>query len=78
MVGSMGGRTAVANNDQITDGIAQAVFEALMETGLIEYVRSIDQSARTTAKKEFTLGKPSSSAGRWVSQSVEAYELVRG
>lgn len=78
MVGSIGRRTAVANNDQITDGIAQAVFDALAETGLIEYVRSIDQSARTTAKKEFTLGKPSSSAGRWVSQSVEAYELVRG
>lgn len=78
MVGGIGQRTAVANNDQITDGIAQAVFDALAETGLIEYVRSIDQSARTTAKKEFTLGKPSSSAGRWVSQSVEAYELVRG
>lgn len=78
MVGGIGRRTAVANNDQITDGIAQAVFDALAETGLIEYVRSIDQSARTTAKKEFTLGKPSSSAGRWVSQSVEAYELVRG
>ena len=78
MVGGIGRRTAVANNDQITDGIAQAVFDALAETGLIEYVRSIDQSARTTAKKEFTLGKPSSSAGRWVSQSMEAYDLVRG
>ena len=78
MVGGIGRRTAVANNDQITDGIAQAVFDALVETGLIEYVRSIDQSARTTAKKEFTLGKPSSSAGRWVSQSMEAYDLVRG
>ncbi len=78
MVGGIGRRTAVANNDQITDGIAQAVFDALAETGLIEYVRSIDQSARTTAKKEFTLGKPSSSAGRWVNQSMEAYDLVRG
>lgn len=78
LVGGIGRRTAVANNDQITDGIAQAVFDALAETGLIEYVRSIDQSARTTAKKEFTLGKPSSSAGRWVSQSMEAYDLVRG
>lgn len=78
MVGGIGRRTAVANNDQIADGIAQAVFDALAETGLIECVRSIDQSARTTAKKEFTLGKPSSSAGRWVSQSMEAYDLVRG
>lgn len=28
LVGSMGGRTAVANNDQITQGIAQAVYSA--------------------------------------------------
>lgn len=30
MVGSMGGRTAVANNDQIVSGIAQGVYEAVM------------------------------------------------
>ena len=30
MVGSMGGRTAVANNDQIVEGIRQGVFEAVM------------------------------------------------
>lgn len=29
MVGSMGGRTAVANNDQIVEGIRQGVFEAV-------------------------------------------------
>ena len=78
MVGSMGGRTAVANNDQITDGIAQAVFEALMETGLMDYVKSIDKSSKRTAEKDFTLGKPSAAAGRWVTQSVDAYDLVRG
>ena len=29
MVGSMNGRTAVANNQEITDGIARAVFNAM-------------------------------------------------
>ena len=30
MIGSIGGRTAVANNDQITQGIAQAVYQAFV------------------------------------------------
>ena len=30
LVGSIGGRTAVANNDQIVEGIRQGVFEAVM------------------------------------------------
>lgn len=78
MVGTMGRKTAVANNDQIAEGIAQAVFDALVETGMLEYVRSIDQSARATANKQFTLGTPSASAGRWVAQSTEAYARVKG
>ena len=31
MVGTMGGRTAVANNDQIVAGIAQGVYEAVRD-----------------------------------------------
>ena len=30
MVGTIGGHTAVANNDQIVEGIRQGVFEAVM------------------------------------------------
>lgn len=30
LVGNIGGRTAVANQDQITEGIAQAVYNAMM------------------------------------------------
>ena len=30
MVGSMGGRTAVANNDQIVEGIRQGVYDAVV------------------------------------------------
>jgi len=31
MVGTMGGRTAVANNGQITEGIRQAVYEGMVQ-----------------------------------------------
>lgn len=34
MVGSMGGRTAVANNDQIVQGISQGVYEAVLSANL--------------------------------------------
>lgn len=30
MVGSMGGRTTVANNDQIVEGIRQGVYDAMI------------------------------------------------
>lgn len=78
MIGSVGGRTAVANNEQIENAIAQAVYAIIMNTGLIEYIRSIERSSRETADKEFTLGSPSASAGRWVKQSTEAYDKIRG
>lgn len=78
MVGRMGHHAAVANNGQIQDGIAQAVLSALLDTGMLEYVRSIADSSERTARKDFTLGRPGSEAGRWVSRSLEAYEAVRG
>ena len=31
MVGTMGGRTAVANNDQIVEGVSQGVYQAVLE-----------------------------------------------
>lgn len=78
LVGRMGHQTAVANNGQIQDGIAQAVLSALLDTGMLEYVRSIADSSARTARKDFSLGRPGSEAGRWVSRSLEAYEAVRG
>lgn len=77
-VGSMGNHTAVANNDQIISGITQGVVDGIIQTGILSYMRSIDQSARETADKDFTLGKPSASAGRWIKQSSDAYDKVRG
>ena len=78
LVGRMGHHAAVANNGQIQDGIAQAVLSALLDTGMLEYVRSIADSSERTARKDFSLGRPGSEAGRWVSRSLEAYEAVRG
>ena len=78
MVGRMGHHAAVANNGQIQDGIAAAVLSALLDTGMLDYVRSIADSSERTARKDFTLGRPGSEAGRWVSRSLEAYEAVRG
>lgn len=78
MVGRMGHHAAVANNGQIQDGIAAAVLSALLDTGMLDYIRSIADSSERTARKDFTLGRPGSEAGRWVSRSLEAYEAVRG
>ena len=78
LVGRMGSHAAVANSGQIQEGIASAVVRTLLDTGLLSYVRSIADSSERTARKDFTLGKPSSTAGRWVSQSLDAYDAVRG
>ena len=78
LVGRMGSHAAVANSGQIQEGIASAVVRTLLDTGLLDYVRSIADSSERTARKDFTLGKPSSTAGRWVSQSLDAYDAVRG
>ena len=78
LVGRMGHSAAVANSGQIQDGIAAAVLGALLDTGLLDYVRSIADSSERTARKDFSLGRPGSEAGRWVSRSLEAYEAVRG
>lgn len=57
---------------------ARYIVQAFVEAGMLGNIRAIEDYARVTAQKDFTLGKPSSSAGRWVSQSIEAYEAVRG
>lgn len=46
------GKTAVANNEQITDGIKQGVKEAVAEM-LVPYLSDIARNTRETANKEF-------------------------
>lgn len=57
---------------------ARHIVQAFVEAGMLGNIRAIEDYARVTAQKNFTLGKPSSSAGRWINQSMEAYEAVRG
>lgn len=57
---------------------ARYIVQAFVEVGMLGNIRAIEDYTRVTAQKDFTLGKPSSSAGRWVSQSMEAYEAIRG
>ena len=78
MVGTMGSHAAVANSGQIQEGISDAVLEALLGTGLVGMLRDLVRYARITAEKDFTLGQPSSAAGRWARQSMDAYDRVRG
>lgn len=63
---------------EMSPQFARAIIAALSTTGLLGDVRDIRDSAQITAAKEFTLGNPSSAVGRWVSQSIRAYEAVRG
>ena len=57
---------------------ARAIISELVATGIIGNIRAIEDYSRTTAQKEFSLGKPSSAVGRWVIQSMDAYDAVRG
>ena len=57
---------------------ARAIVSELVATGIIGNIRAIEDYSRVTAQKEFSLGKPSSTTGRWVSQSLYAYDAVRG
>ena len=53
LVGSMGGKTTVANNDQIVEGIQSGVRAAVAEV-LAPYLREIANNTRETADKDFS------------------------
>lgn len=71
-VGTMGGRTAVANNQEITKGVADAVYKAIKDTGIANDVKKI---ASKDGKVVFA---PSEEAGRVMSQSVNMYNSTGG
>ena len=54
MVGSIGGHTAVANNDQIVQGIESGVRSAVAEV-LAPYLSQIERNTRETANKDMTV-----------------------
>lgn len=54
MVGSLGGRTAVANNDQIVAGISVGV-ERAVASALVPYLSAIATNTGITADKDFSV-----------------------
>ena len=57
---------------------AQAIVSAFIATGMIGNIQAIEDYTRATAAKEFSLGQPNSTAGRWIAQSSAAYAKVKG
>ena len=72
MVGSIGGRTAVANNDQIVAGIANGVAEANSEQNSL--IREQNTLLRALLEKESGVYLD----GRSLTNSVEKYQRERG
>ena len=72
MVGNIGRRTAVANNDQIVSGIAGGVAEANEEQNML--LREQNSLLRALLDKEFAAYLD----GRKVTESVEKYQRERG
>ena len=71
-VGSMGGKAAVANNEQIINGVSDGVLRALKETGIAGDVKTI---AKKSNKVVFA---PSEEAGRVMHQSMNMYNPTGG
>lgn len=68
MVGRIGNKTAVVNNEQIESGIAKGVSQATRDQN--ELLREQNRYLRAIAAKDLTLA-PSAAAGRWIRQSEE-------
>lgn len=77
MVGSMGGRTAVANNDQIVEGISVGVAQANAEQNAL-LKRLISLQERALEQGSVVVFPTSVEAGRAVSRSVRMYETAKG
>ena len=74
LVGRMDGKTAVANNEQIIEGVANGVYNAIVNTGLVGMVGSIDRKSGNGG----AIFAPSVAAGRWVSRSLAMYQTAGG
>ena len=76
-VGTMGGHTAVANNDQIVAGISSGVASANAEQNAL--LRQQNQLLMQLVNKRFTAeAVPSSGWGRFIQQSSDAYARQTG
>ena len=69
MVGSVNGRTAVANNQDIVAGISEGVYKAIVNTGIVSAVKN-------NKKGSAPVFAPSVEAGRWIQRSLNMYQTV--
>lgn len=77
LVGTINGRTAVANNDQIVEGIALGVASAQEEQNAL--LREQNSLLRQLLSKEGTVVFPTSvEAGRAVQRALNMYNIARG
>ena len=75
LVGEIGGRTAVANNEQIDRGIAEGVRDANAESN--ELLREQNEYLRQLVRKKWSL-EPSTSLARTVKRSEEMRLVTEG
>lgn len=76
-VGTMGGKTAVANSDQIVSGVASGVAAGQAEQNSL--LRQQNQLLTQMLNKEFTAkAVPGADWGRFIHQSNSAYERQTG
>lgn len=71
-IGSMGGKTAVANNTEIIKGVSEGVYRAIKDTGIAQDVKVL------TKKQNTTVFAPSKEAGRVMAISTNMYNGVGG
>ena len=77
LVGKIGNRTSVANNEQIVRGIASGVAQSMQ--GVEQRLARIEQYAGITASKDTTVKiTPSAALGRVNAQSAAMYDRAGG
>ena len=74
MVGNINGRTGVASGQEIT-GIGDAIRETSNDEVML--LREQNRLLQALLVKD-PFGTPNSNAGRWISQSQQAYKAVTG
>ena len=77
LVGQMGNRSAVANNDQIVEGIAMGVSKAVAEQNALLREQNAYLS-KIAAQEGRVVFSPSAEAGRTIRRSLNMYDTARG
>ncbi len=73
MVGTIGGRTAVANNDQIVEGVSEGVYEAVMSA-----MSKVNRNGQNMSVNVYLDGKQIEASVRKVQRERGAQILTGG